>query len=324
MALAIEHGTDWAGHDEQRRPHTRWGGVYVQTDGDAVLGYFINQLNYSGNGLEIELFAEGAQGSEQYLGALSLTTDQNGVAIFEPAGPAAEGVHRLRLEWRAAGIQVWSNPLEVSADPNHPRMLWGQIHGHSLVSDGLGSDAEFYEFARDKSLLDFAALTDHGYLTESIVHPQFLRHQINPPQWDEYCRVCREFNDPGCFVTFLAYEWTSQVFSDKNVYFLHDDEPFSGYPVNPYDLADKYRGRNDPRYIEIEIYAPQPIVRVEIVKNAPAEPWLIFEPETPAWNPGLLTFEDNSALAGSTYYYARIFQQDGQMAWTSPIWVDLI
>ena len=34
------------------------------------------------------------------------------------------------------------------------------------------------------------------------------------------------------------------------------------------------------------------------------------------------SFRDTNAEAGSSYYYVRIQQEDGQMAWASPIWVD--
>jgi len=33
------------------------------------------------------------------------------------------------------------------------------------------------------------------------------------------------------------------------------------------------------------------------------------------------TFRDNNPLAGTSYYYLRITQTDGQTAWSSPIWV---
>ena len=33
------------------------------------------------------------------------------------------------------------------------------------------------------------------------------------------------------------------------------------------------------------------------------------------------TFVDNEQTAGESYYYVRVQQIDGQLAWSSPIWV---
>ena len=66
----------------------------------------------------------------------------------------------------------------------------------------------------------------------------------------------------------------------------------------------------------------RPIARIEIVRNDPTTPWLTREFETPVWNPGLLIFDDDSALDAPAFYYARVFQDDGHMAWASPVWVD--
>lgn len=32
-------------------------------------------------------------------------------------------------------------------------------------------------------------------------------------------------------------------------------------------------------------------------------------------------FEDDQPLRGTEYYYVRVIQTDGEMAWSSPIWV---
>jgi hypothetical protein len=33
--------------------------------------------------------------------------------------------------------------------------------------------------------------------------------------------------------------------------------------------------------------------------------------------------EDTMPARGTNWYYARVLQRDGQMAWSSPVWVDL-
>jgi len=43
-------------------------------------------------------------------------------------------------------------------------------------------------------------------------------------------------------------------------------------------------------------------------------------------NPGqrvaAFSFRDADAIPGESYYYVRVQQEDGQMAWASPIWVE--
>jgi hypothetical protein len=36
-----------------------------------------------------------------------------------------------------------------------------------------------------------------------------------------------------------------------------------------------------------------------------------------------LTYVDERPVAGESYYYVRVQQANGQMAWSSPIWITL-
>jgi hypothetical protein len=42
------------------------------------------------------------------------------------------------------------------------------------------------------------------------------------------------------------------------------------------------------------------------------------EPQGETFN---LSFRENSLSPGQHYYYVRVEQQDGNLAWSSPIWV---
>jgi len=70
----------------------------------------------------------------------------------------------------------------------------------------------FYEFARDKTKLDFAALVDHDF-------------SMSEGMWKLIRQKAAEWYSPGRFVTFSAYEWTSYAYGHRNVYFLTDDAP---------------------------------------------------------------------------------------------------
>ena len=84
------------------------------------------------------------------------------------------GAHRFELTvgdgdpFRVA-IQTEDSRMEADSnrgDPSrHPSaehvLLWGDLHGHSSLSDGSGTARDYYRYARDVSALDVAALTDH-------------------------------------------------------------------------------------------------------------------------------------------------------------------
>jgi hypothetical protein len=68
----------------------------------------------------------------------------------------------------------------------------------------------------------------------------------------------------------------------------------------------------------IEVYArgTGPIARIEVIKNNK----MIYT--APGTGPELrFTHTDRDAAPGESYYYIRVEQQDGQLAWSSPIWV---
>jgi hypothetical protein len=97
------------------------------------------------------------------------------------------------------------------------KLLWGDIHGQSGLSDGQGEVDEYFCFARDIAKLDFTALTDHDCF------PNIL----SPAEFAYTCTVSNAFNNRSGLITLLAYEWTSNEYKTdyghKNVYFPGDE-----------------------------------------------------------------------------------------------------
>ena len=58
------------------------------------------------------------------------------------------------------------------------------------------------------------------------------------------------------------------------------------------------------------------IKQVTLVRNE--ENYQQWQPETKSFE---LTFKDESPASGENRYYLRVEQADGNMAWSSPIWV---
>ncbi|NRA03306.1 MAG: CehA/McbA family metallohydrolase [Myxococcales bacterium] len=152
----------------------------------------------------------------------------------------SQGVYRLRGRGTGelAGIEAESNPLLVREGVS--RLLWGDLHGHSQLSDGTGTLDDYFGYARDVAALDVVALTDHDHWGM-----QFL--DAHPELWSEIRAATRRFHEPGRFVTLLGYEWTSWLQGHRHVlYFGDEGELLSSMDPNfdqPDELWAALRGK---------------------------------------------------------------------------------
>lgn len=157
-------------------------------------------------------------------------------------GPGATAISQIEVGLRDKGaanaildqIEVEEKkPKENAYRDNLTRMgqgiddakiFWGDIHIHSDFSPcdrGYNmSPEDNLLYARDTAGLDCAAFADHG-------------ENLSEEMWAEECKLLDKFNKPGKFVTIPAYEWTSELYGHRNVYY-----PRTGLPVF---------GSNDPR-----------------------------------------------------------------------------
>ncbi len=142
---------------------------------------------------------------------LHLGPDDQGCLTTTIPGPPA-GVARLVAEG-PDGLTAESNPIEVT-DRAAP-ILWGDLHGHSQLSDGTGTPEDYYRYARDVAGLDIAVLTDHD-------HWGMLALDRYPAQWERVRDATRAFHAPGRFVTLFGYEWTNWIHGHRHV--LYFDE----------------------------------------------------------------------------------------------------
>ncbi len=109
-----------------------------------------------------------------------------------------------------------SNPVVATPEPPEQRLYWGDIHGHTRLSDGLGSPEQYYTFGREQACLDFCAIADHS-------------QYISDEDWEHIQEATRQFNEPGRYVTLLGYEVSLNApkprHGDKCVYYPGDTGP---------------------------------------------------------------------------------------------------
>jgi len=166
--------------------------------------------------------------------------------------PTEEGVFRIRASTED-GLSGISNPISISSGP---RILWGDLHGHSAFSDGTGTPKDYFRYARDVAGIDVIALTDHD-------HWGMLALASYPHLWEEIRRETELFHKPGEFVTLLGYEWTNWQYGHRHVLYFEDSgEIYDSIDTeyeHPEQLWDALRGRPALTFAHHSAGGPVPI-----------------------------------------------------------------
>ena len=201
------------------------------------------------------------------------------------------GIYRLEARGQGglAELGATSNPLV--ARKGLPALAWGDLHGHSQLSDGTGTPAQYFAYARDVAALDVAALTDHDHWGMKAMDSE-------PAFWTEVREAVSQYDDPGRFVTLLGYEWTSWLHGHRHVlYFSDRGEIYSSLDPEyetPDALWNALRGQKAMTFAHHSaggpistnwLYAPDPVLEplTEIVSvhgssEAPDSPLPIYNP----------------------------------------------
>ncbi|MBT37600.1 MAG: hypothetical protein CL938_03515, partial [Deltaproteobacteria bacterium] len=181
-----------------------------------------------GEHVRVHLAVLDAQGSRgvDFEGELALRVEGTGLELEERVVfTAADGGVKV-VEGRATGsgtvrvhastpegFAATSNALVLSSQG--PRILWADLHGHSVFSDGTGTPEDYYAYARDVAGLDIAVLTDHDHwgIQPLVSHPAL---------WQRIRTATEHYNAPGRFVTLLGFEWTSWLYGHRHVIYFDD------------------------------------------------------------------------------------------------------
>jgi hypothetical protein len=140
-------------------------------------------------------------------------TAAGGVARLEGLRVATEGVLTITLQ-DADGVEIGrSNPL-LSRLGLVDRHYWSDLHGQSEETVGTNSAREYFQFARDRGLLDICGHQGNDF-------------QITDTFWRELGELTREFDEPGRFLAIPGYEWSgnTSVGGDHNVWYRHEGRP---------------------------------------------------------------------------------------------------
>jgi hypothetical protein len=141
--------------------------------------------------------------------------EEGAASIFFDLALPEEGLFFFHVEG-PNGIAGRSNVLLCQEGAPSLNLYFGDIHGHTRLSDGTGTPEDHYRFCDQVSGLDIAAVTDHS---------DYGTIPLQGAAWNRIKRAANDAYRPGDFVTFLGFEWTNWVSGHRNVYYRDGDGP---------------------------------------------------------------------------------------------------
>ncbi len=182
FCLQWYHGDGWS--PLYRLPRDGWGGrgriLDMALDGDGALWVVRRDLNV--NVLER---LPGFVGNTREPALKPCTEAAN-------AAPALLNIVRAPRRWPA---------IEAAEGIDAPlNAYFGDLHGHTYMSDGVGDIDEYFYTRRDYYEDDFASLTDHDY---------FVGLPLTLLGWEKQKALTDLYNREGSFVTLFGQEWTT-------------------------------------------------------------------------------------------------------------------
>ncbi len=143
--------------------------------------------------------------------SIELSAGDNGWRRFEQFGTLEKpGVYRIRLIPEPPLEPFVSNPIVVTGDDD-PGIFWGELHVHTIESDGNRTADQAYQYGRGPSALDFCSVCDHADGVSGVLRRAAARH-----------------NEPGRFVTLNSFESGIHQGGHVNFYFRSDSPAHEG------------------------------------------------------------------------------------------------
>ncbi len=227
FVMQTYRGKEWS--PLYRFPKDGWGGrgqhAHIQFDTDGQLWVARRDV-----GANILASIEGLVGEKPVAPVLVVDEKSDAEKL-----PALEGV-TPHLEFPLIPPTVPGPRENVTEGMN---VYFGDIHGHTWMSDGMGDVDEHYRRARDIFHDDFSAVTDHdNFVQRKLLRSEFEMHKA----------IADQFDDEGHFVTFRGQEWTTprvgagpHAFGHKNVYGITGETPHFDHKDPRYqDAKDLY------------------------------------------------------------------------------------
>ena len=180
---------------------------------------------------------------------------------------ADEGIYFFKLEG-PSDLAGRSNVTLCQESVPRLNLYFGDIHGHTRISDGTGTPEDYYRFAREVSGLDIAALTDHA---------DYGNIPVKGAVWERFKKAANDAYEPGRFTTFLGFEWTNWVSGHRDVYYRDGDgpvfrsiDPDTNTPEKIWKILEPFEAMTVAHHV-----GGGPIATDWNIKPDPAKEWLV-------------------------------------------------
>ncbi|MBE6604346.1 MAG: hypothetical protein E7639_01400 [Ruminococcaceae bacterium] len=108
----------------------------------------------------------------------------------------AYGTHTVEITLRdMRGNRTYEKYDFAISDGREMSLFCGQVHSHTADSDGRGTPEEAYLYARDRSHMDYFAVTDHS-------------HCFAPEDYEAQRAIADRYDAPGKFAALYGFEMT--------------------------------------------------------------------------------------------------------------------
>lgn len=161
----------------------------------------------------VDGYALSAEGQRRWLGDLLAMTRATpafaGAYYWSPEGTTGDLWRAFALfdaEGNARPALATSQPASRPAD----NVYFGNLHAHTGYSDGTGTPAEAFAYARDVAKIDFLAITEHNHLLGGEKATPAKRRQLYvADDATALVPVARRANEDGKFVALYGQEFSS-------------------------------------------------------------------------------------------------------------------
>ncbi|HWG43089.1 MAG TPA: hypothetical protein VN688_09905 [Gemmataceae bacterium] len=166
-----------------------------------------------------------------------------------------------------------------------------------------------YDPKSGKKPANIAGWYPKGYIVNALAKGYRLGFESSSDHWSthiSYCVAVAEKHDRAGILAALkqrhCYGATDNIILDVR----------SGDHL----MGDEFKTKKAP-VLSVRVTGTSPIVGIDVIKDG--EVAEILRPEGSEYKG---EWEDPKPNAGVHYYYVRVRQKDGQLAWASPMWID--
>jgi hypothetical protein len=168
-----------------------------------------------------------------------------------------------------------------------------------------------YDPKDKKAPANIAGWFPKGFVNLALQKGHRLGFQASSDHWSTHCSYCivlaERHDRAGIFDAMKkrhAYGATDDIILDVQ----------SG----PYIMGDEFKSKEAPA-LQIRVIGTRPLANVVILKDS--EPVHTFQPGKPEFE---AKWTDPKPVAGVHYYYVRVEQTGGELAWGSPMWIEYV